>query len=140
MPAVIYHTSLNEPLGSFILRGLRCVLFGAELQIKHTFCKLSAHGSIARCITGISRAVGFNAQELAFRSYLQNLIRSCTAMGRMFRRLFLMTWLWHGVCEDSSCIQTFQRYKPVTGGGVSVKMFGNVMNLLSMTHKKCLQD
>ena len=30
-------------------------------------------------------------------------------------------------------MQTFQRSKPMTGGGVSVKMFGNVMKLLSMT-------
>jgi len=29
-----------------------------------------------------------------------------------------MTWLWHGVCEDSSCLLSFQRSKPVTGGGI----------------------
>ena len=36
-----------------------------------------------------------------------------------------MTWLWHGVCEDSSCLLSFQRSKPVTGGGVLVKLLGN---------------
>ena len=52
---------------------------------------------------------------------------SCRAMKRMFRCLFLMTWLWHGICEDSSCLLSFQRSKPVTGGGVLDKMSRNVM-------------
>ena len=56
---------------------------------------------------------------------------SCRAVKRMFRCLFLMTWPWHGVCEDSSCLLSFQRSKPVTGGGVLDKMSRNVMRFLS---------
>ena len=55
-----------------------------------------------------AQAFGFNAQ---------NRIRSFTATRRMFRCWFLMMWLWHGLCEDSSCLLTFQRSKQVTGGG-----------------------
>ena len=38
----LFHTSLNEPLGSFILRGA-CVLFGAELQISGKFLRVGAN-------------------------------------------------------------------------------------------------
>ena len=48
---------------------------------------------------------------------------SFMSMRRMFRCFFLMTLLWHGVCEDSSCHLTVQR-SPVTGG--AAKMDGTV--------------
>ena len=41
--------ALNEPLGSFLLRGLRNVLFVAELQIRRFL--LQRHVSVEICTT-----------------------------------------------------------------------------------------